>query len=260
MGFDSAAGAKAYTEGEAFLKMAKRNTGATIAISCLVVFVGLMLYNIAEISAFNPIIMFGSIFLILGLIFQRVWGDWFASLFPAKPEFVSYSGLGGRLMIGPISLPGGQQKCLVSFNSSSLPKLLKDGTSNWFWAFIGMITGTTIKEVIGRREQFHFVEKKDCENPNGCMFFKGRIDGAELRDPEIMSGLTELKRLSDAYRATVSTMKQYGHQLATIVNQRNLDDDHAYSRAKMIADNMKNIKIITKGSGGSADAVASEMQ
>ena len=239
--------------------MGEGKTGPTIAFLCLLVFIGLMIYNLAEIQAYNPFVVFGSLFLAVGLLFQRVWGDWFASLFPAKPEFVSLSGLGGRLLSGPTPIPGGRMKCVVSFNSSSLPNHLKENSKGGVFGFFGKLSGTIVREVIGRREQFKMVEKNDLENPNGCMFFRGRIDMAELRDSEVMSGLSELRRLSDLYRSTVTSMKLYGQQLTTLINQRHLDDDYTYNRAKMIAENMKNIKIITKGRGGEAEAIAGEM-
>lgn len=231
----------------------------TILFLCVLVYFGFMLYNLASIDAYNPMVVFGGLMILAAVTAQNIWGDWFTFL-KAPPEFVTISGVGGRLLSGPEPLPGGKMKCRVSINRATLARHLKQSEEGGFFVFLGMFSGTTVREVVGYREQFVMVDPNDCENPNGCMHYLGRLDGAELRNQNIMSGLTELRRVTDLYRATVTTMKLYGQQLSTLINQRLLDDEYTYERAKMIADNMKNVKIISKGAGGgAAEAVAAEL-
>ena len=240
--------------------MDENNTFGTIAFWCLIIFAGVLFYNMAEISAYNPVVVGGGLVFLFLWGFHVSWGDWFASIIRAPPEFVTLSGIGGRKVSGPEPLPGGKMKCRVAFNRSVLPKHLKKGQVGGLMGFFGMVSGTIVLDVVGDRAQFKEVDRNDCENENGCVLFRGRIDGAELHDPDVMGGLAELQRLSDLHAATVTSMKVYGQQLATLINQRHLDDDYTYNRAKMIADNMKNVKIISKGAGGGAvEAVAGEL-
>jgi hypothetical protein len=237
--------------------MDENNTVWTVAFIIMMVWIGFLIYNMAQIKAYNPLVLFGGLLFLVSFAAQNIWGDWFTFL-RAPPEFITLSGVGGRKVDGPIPLPGGRVSFRVSFNRSVLNQHIKKRRRGGFFSFLGLFAGTVILDVSGRREQFESVDARDCENPNGCIFFKGRLDGAELRNQEVMSGLAELRRVSDLYRGVVASMKLYGQQLTVLINQRHLDDEHTFSRLKSLGDHLKNVKIIAKGGGG-ADAIAAEM-
>jgi hypothetical protein len=126
--------------------------------------------------------------------------------------------------------------------------------------FAMITTATVTVEVRGHSSQFIKIDDRDCENQNGAWRFVGRLDGAELHNPVVSGMQAELRRLSDKLGMVVTSMKVYGQDLYSLVNQRQLDIKVMSNELKMIAENMKNVKVITKGgSSGAVEALADEL-
>lgn len=239
--------------------MENNNTGWTLAVVFIFAYIIVMLYNMAKIDAYNPVVTFGMLAFIIGLTLANIWGDIF-SFIRAPPEFVTLSGLGGRLVGGPYSLPGGLMKAKVVFNRSYVPENLRDRGPGGFVSVLSSSLGSKVIEVIGDYTQFHKVDARDCENPNGCWVFLGKLDGSELQDKEVLYGTIQNRVLQDKIGALVTSLRIYGQELSMLVNQRHLDDEETANRYKVLADNMKNVKIISKGAGGgAAETIAAEL-
>ena len=115
--------------------------------------------------------------------------------------------------------------------------------------------------MIGDNYQFKMVDGRDCENPNGAWIFVGKVDGSELHDPDVLSGQAELRVMQDKFGALAATMRVYGQELTTLVNQRNLDvDQMGVSSKKRCWTAMKNIVVISKGAGGGSAEVLADQQ
>ena len=243
--------------------MEGKHTATVIVFTCIIAYVLVLFYNMANVKAYNPVIVYPMLMLIFGLTVANNWGDLFDSLafLRAPPLFMTESGVAGRLVRSPEPLPAGRMKALVSFNRAMLPRHIVKRSRGNIMDLLGMYSTATVTiEVIGHHTQFKKVDDRDCESPNGAWRFIGRLDGAELHDPEVSGMQAELIRISDKLGAVITSMKVYGQELTSLVNQRHLDDDYTYNRAKNIADNMKNVKIMPKGgASGSVEAIADEM-
>ncbi len=234
------------------------NIAMIIIASCFVTYIGFVVYNMSQVDAWRWTV-FGGTFLLLGLTMQNMWGDWL-DVFVIRPkQFMTASGLVGTMIGQPVPLPENRQKWTVSFNSSLIPAETKKKKLGGLWWLAGKATGVIIIEVIDKADKFRHIDQKDTENKNGCVLYMGRLDGQELTDPDIMGGQAEIQRLTDQVASITTSMKIYGQQLAAIVNQRQFDDEHSWNRAKMLSDNVRNVKILPKGSGSTEEVLKDMM-
>ena len=97
---------------------------------------------------------------------------------------------------------------------------------------------------------------EDLENPNGAIFFSKRVDGGDLRDPDLLGGQKQLERQAMIISHVFNSMSVLEEQLANISNLKNLDLETMASKLQIIADKVKNVKILTRGGGASNEVAA----
>lgn len=211
--------------------------------------VGFIIYDIFR----NPYARVVSILLpcsVFLLNFHHLWGDWI----PLRrgPQVNTMSGISGTQVGQPIQEYGGFETRRVAFPRDLIQKDIKEQRQKGMTWFFDFVSGTITLEIQAKSWQWVEITQDDLENPNGCILFLGRIDGGDLKNPDVLIPAKQLERQSTIISYVFTAMAKLEEQVANIANVKNLDAEQMAQHLQSIADKVKNVKIITKqGSSGS---------
>lgn len=227
-----------------------------IAILLIFMTLSYILYNVYQ-NKDGSITTYLLTFAIWSLTFMMLYGDWLP--FKRGAQVNTLSGISGT-QIGPsIHEHAGLETRHVCFERRMIHKDVKTHLEGaWSWVR-DILSGTITIPITAKRSLWEQVPDYDCENPNGCIFFRGRIDGGTLRDPNITIGLKQIERQAQIISYTQSSLSKLEEQVANIANQKIYDSEKMSQHLKTIADNVKNVQLITKGGSAGAEAAATEI-
>lgn len=193
----------------------------------------------------------------LGWIFMVNYGDWL--WFRRGTQVNTLSGISGTQIGQTIIEADGRETRFVSFERRMVAKEVRE-TYESSWTFVKDILSNTITiPITAKRNLWEQVNDEDLENPNGAIFFHGRIDGADIRNPNYLNGLKKAERLQRILSTIISESKKQEEQLAAISNLKIYDMEKMSQVLKGVADNVKHVQVIAKGGSAGVEAAASEM-
>lgn len=228
---------------------------AVLAMSLLFVAIGFVVIELSQNQEYN-IVAWATTGIIVGLTITNLFGDFLP--LPRQKMVISYSGIPGRKAGEVEPLPGGRGQMLTAFNRTVLPAEIRKEKFGKFYMFKGLSSGTIHLYLRGMMHQFKELDPKDCENPDGCMFFVGRIDGSNLRDPSLMASHAELDRLQGIISKMRTSAQKTSQQVYNLINRRITDVRQFSNELKIIGDNVNKTYVIGKGASGAAEAVAAQ--
>jgi len=226
-----------------------RDLTGIAAFCSLMIAIGFILIDIFR----NPYARIIAILLPLAMITLNVnhlWGDWFPMRRGAQIN--TLSGISGTQIGQPILEYGGFETRRVAFPRDLIHPDIRSQRERgmvWLWDFV---SGVITLEIQGKSWQWVEIPQEDNENPNGCILYLGRLDGGELKNPDIIIPVKQLERQSAIISYVFTAMAKLEEQVANIANVKNLDSEQMAQHLQYISDKVKNVKIITKqGSSGS---------
>ena len=226
-----------------------RDLKGIMAFCCLMIAVGFILIDVFR----NPYAQIVTILLPMAVIVLNVhhlWGDWF----PIRrgPQINTLSGISGTQIGQPILEYGGFETRRVAFPRDLIhPEIRKQREKGmaWFWDFM---SGVYTLEIQAKSWQWVEIPQEDNENPNGCILYLGRLDGGDLKNPDIIVPVKQLERQSAIISYVFTAMAKLEEQVANIANVKNLDAEQMAQHLQYLSDKVKQVKIITKqGASGS---------
>ena len=220
-----------------------------LALSLLSIFLFFVFYSIFRIP-YGRVMAAGLPIMLFFLNFYTLYGDWLP--FRRGPQVNTLSGVSGTQVGQPLQEFGGIETRRVAFPRNLVHREVKaQRESGLYWLF-DFLFGTVTLEIQGRSWQWLEIIQEDLENPNGCLLFLGRIDGGDLRNPDLLQFTGQLDRQSKIITYVFSSLGKLEEQIANIANVKNLDAEQMASHLQGIADKVKNVKILTRqGSSGS---------
>jgi len=183
--------------------------------------------------------------------FYMLYGDWLP--FRRGPQVCTLSGITGTQIGQPIQEYGGYETRRVAFPRNLIHPEVRKRSEGIMSSFFDMVSGTVVIELQGKSWQWLDVQQDDLENQNGAIFYLGRIDGGDLRNPELIAGHRQLERQSIIISYVFTAMSKLEEQVANIANVKNLDAEQMAQHLQGIADKVKNVKILTRQGSSSSD-------
>lgn len=229
-----------------------------IALSLLTIFLFFVLYSIFR-NPYGRSIAVGLPAVLFFINFYTLYGDWLP--FRRGQQINTMSGISGTQIGQPIMEYGGFETRRVAFPRNLIHTEVKSQREGGLYWLFDFLFGTVTIPMQGEAWQWIEVKDDDLENPNGCVLFMGRIDGGQLRNPDLLKFTTQMSNQSKIISYVFTTMARLEEQVANIANIKNLDAEQMASHLQGIADKVKNVKILTRqGSSGSEIAsIGAEM-
>ena len=205
---------------------------------------GFWIYHEVKTEYFNPIVIAIPI-LLLTIIFATQYGEYLGTFYKVK-NFITRSGCIGAIVRNPAYQHGNQVTYTVSVYNRYVPKNYKYSIMGTIGSFLSC---TTIMHITADRHKFHDIRGDNCEAPEGAVFFEGRLDGAEIEDSLSIyrSKISEQSQLLQRANNVLETVVLDASNLAKM---RNLDIDSMSEFLKTVADRVKRVQVMTRGSGG----------
>lgn len=195
---------------------------------------------------------------IVALTFVVLFGDWL--WFRRGQQVNLLSGISGTQIGAPVQEYGGYETRYVSFERKMVPREKRKQIEGVLYWVKNFFTATIVVPITAKRSLWEEVPDYDSENPNGAVFFRGRIDGGDLRNPDILLGIKQIERQSRIISYIQTAAAQMEEQLSAIANQKIYDAEKMSQHLKLIGDNVKHITVVTgKGGSGGIEAAAGEM-
>lgn len=240
--------------------MNKIEISGILIISLLFITLGFVAYNSVQIPQhriFGLVLISITFFMSMSLNYY----NWLP--LRAGPVFHTLSHLVGRQLGQRAPLPGGREKARVAFckrDVSHITKVMEQQLGGMWW-LRGLLTGTIVIEVVGEKYKFKEGDQNDCENFDGGVFFEGRVDGSDVRNPDILCRHAEMERLQTTLIRHNTIFKRFYSQIENLQKRDYKDVESISNKLKVIAENMKNIHFHMGrgGAGGGFESMASEM-
>lgn len=229
-----------------------------VALCMISIFLFFILYSIVRVP-YGRWIAIGLPVGLFGLNFFTLYGDWLP--FRRGPQVNTLTGITGTQIGQPLQEYGGIETRWVSFPRTMVRREIKSQSEGGFYWVLDFIFGTVTIPLQGKTWQWIDIKQDDLENPNGCIFYIGRVDGGDLQDPNILQFSGQLERQSKIISYVFTAMSKLEEQVANIAKVRNLDSEEMASHLQGIADKVKNVKILTRGgsSGSEIQTLGAEM-
>ncbi|MFC1591692.1 hypothetical protein ACFL43_04135 [Thermodesulfobacteriota bacterium] len=227
-----------------------------LALFLVLLILSYILYNVYQ-NKDGSITTYLLTFFIWSLTFMMLYGDWLP--FKRGIQINTLSGISGTQIGQPVHEHSGLETRYICFERRMIHKDIKkqvEGTWSWIR---DILSGTITIPLTSKRSLWDQVPDYDCENPNGCILFRGRIDGGTLRNPDIIVGLKQIERQSQIISYSQTALTKLEEQIANIANQKIYDSEKMSQHLKTIADNVKNVQVIAKGGSAGVEAAASEI-
>lgn len=192
---------------------------------------------------------------VLSLILMRDFGD-MLPMFPKGKLIITMSGHVGTQVGMPETLYGGIEKRLVAFNREKIPSELRDQQEGGFHMLLDLFAATITIPIVSKPSDWIDIPEADLENEDGALLYKGRLDGRQMTNPDLVYGYAEIDRLQKILSYHMTVFEKIENQMAVIANNQILDMKEQAENLRKIADNVKRIIYIPKGKSGDAAAEA----
>lgn len=239
--------------------MRSQNIAGYIGLGAISLVMFFVIYDIFK-NPYLRIVALAPSFLLFTLNFMTLYGDFLP--FKRGTLVVTGSGVIGTQVGSAIQEYSGIETRLVAFQRDQInPELKKQQEGGLYWLF-DLCMGTVTIPLQGKTGvHWRDIPLDDTENQmSSAVLYLKRLDGGELRNPELISGIKQLERQSIIISHVFNAMSVLEEQIANISNLKNLDLKEMASELQLISDKVKNVKLITRGNAGSDVAtVASEL-
>lgn len=176
------------------------------------------------------------------------------------PQINTLSGVSGTQLGAPVQEHNGEETRYVAWERGMVPKHLRKQVEGSLYFLRELMSGTCIVPIHDKRSKFEEVPQEDSENPNGCILYRGRIDGGNIRNPRFLEGQQQIERQAKIISYVQSSAAQLEEQVAALANQNIYDNEAQAQHLKSIADQVKNVQVITGNKSGAVETIGDEMQ
>lgn len=231
--------------------MARINIGQAIGLLSFITFLFFIIYDIFQ-NPYARFVSYAAPVMVFILIFMTSYGDWLP--FKRGPLVMTASGLIGTQIGTPVREYGGYETRYVAFQRDQVEDTIKKQVEgNKYWLY-DILVGTITIPLRGRvGVDFIPVPDIDLENKHGAVQYLRRIDGSPIKRGLIPALQSQLERQSILINHVFDSMKSLEEQLASITNLKSLDLNAMSQHLQQIADRVKRVTVLTKGTGVNSD-------
>ena len=232
-----------------------------IGVSGVILVVFFLLYAVFDNPSASWQIKFVTIILPLFAFIinlMRDYGDYLA-FFPKGKVVITASGLVGTLVGTPKALFGGMESRFVAFPMEKVPEDIRKQRAGGLHLLLDTFAATITIEIKDRSSKWTDFPDYDLENEDGTCFYAGRLDGGDIKNPDILFGWAEVERLHTQISYLTTVHNKLENQVATLANTQLHDIKQMSQFLGDVANDVKRV-IIQAKSGNSADASVAAAQ
>ena len=213
-----------------------------------------MLFSIVQYQK-GMVFAIGLPMALIVLVFAVLWGDFWP--WKRGTQVFTLSGLVGT-QVGPaVDEHSGEETRYVAFERKAAKAVLGNKIHEFEGIMSGirdLVTGTATIPLTAKKSLWEEIPDVDSENRNGCVLFRGKVGGGNLRNPNMIDGVNQIERQSQLIGYARTALTQAEDQIMNLANMKNADLEYTSERLKFIADNVKRNNIILGKSSGAAEA------
>ena len=219
-----------------------------LVVGALTGIIGLLIFAAFQASfkwAFLPLL---SVFLIV-IDFIRHWGTFDSIPLRLKPRFICISGAMGRIVRGPEASHSNMISYWVAFPKPDIPRnklYLKDRT--WMDILLDTFAGVKTIRVTNNYNMFQPIPQNNLEVEEGAIMYMARLDNGPTQS--LYTIVTEeLKKYSMIVAELGTVNRAMEVMTANLARMKTHEMDQMSQDLQMIADRVKRVQVIAKGSG-----------